>query len=69
MKSERFWKLIAISIVLLVAAGVAAAVNLTSLNSDESLGVVASLGHVDKHPKMSTEVAAKIPPPGNAPPA
>ncbi len=36
MKSERFWKLLAISVVLLVAAGVAAAVNLTSLNSDET---------------------------------
>jgi subtilisin family serine protease len=69
MKSERFWKLLAISVVLLVAAGVAAAVNLTSLNSDETLGVVASSGHVDKHPKMSTEVAAKIPPSGIAPPA
>jgi subtilisin family serine protease len=69
MKSERFWKLLAISIVLLVAAGVAAAVTLPSLNSDETLGVVASSSHVDKHPKMSTEVAAKIPPPGIAPPA
>jgi hypothetical protein len=69
MKSERFWKLIAIPVVLLVAAGVAAAVNLTSLNSDETLGIVASSGHVDKHPKMSTEVAAKIPPSGIAPPA
>jgi hypothetical protein len=67
MKSERFWKLLAISVVLLVAAGVAAAVNLTSLDSDERMA--ASPGHVDKHPKMSTEVAAKIPPSGIAPPA
>jgi hypothetical protein len=67
MKIERYWKLIAISVVLLVAAGVAAAVNLPSLNSDESMA--ASSGRVDKNPKMSTEVAAKIPASGIAPPA
>ncbi|HID20479.1 MAG TPA: hypothetical protein EYP28_06055 [Methanophagales archaeon] len=67
MKSERFWKLLAISVVLLVAAGVAAAVNLTSLDSDESMDAPSS--HVDKYPKMSTEVAAKIPESGIAPSA
>jgi subtilisin family serine protease len=67
MKSERFWKLLAISVVLLVAVGVASAVNLTSLNSNERMA--ASSGHVDKHPKMSTEVAAKIPTSRIAPPA
>jgi len=71
MKSERFWKLLAISVVLLVAASVAAAVGLTGnfLISDETVSMDASSSHVDKHPKMSTEVAAKIPPSGIAPPA
>ena len=78
MKNESVWKILAISVALLMVASVAAAVNLTgnSLNdtesevsgSDETSSVDASSVPVDKHPKMSSEVAAMIPPQGIAPP-
>jgi subtilisin family serine protease len=79
MKSERFWKLLAISVVLLTVAGVVGAVNMTmnsanttedeTLNSEELSGMDASSVPVNKHPKMSTQVLKHVPPSGIASPA
>jgi subtilisin family serine protease len=79
MKNESVWKILAISVALLMVASVAGAVNQTgnsadileneALGSDEASNAVASPVPVYKHPKMSTEVAEMIPPPGIAPPA
>ena len=76
MKSESIWKVLAISVALLMVASVASAVNVIddssndaenkALDSDETSSVDASSIPINKHPKMSTEVAAMIPPPGIA---
>jgi subtilisin family serine protease len=79
MKSERFWKLLAISVVLLMVAGVVGAVNMTmnsantteneTLNSEELSGMDASSVPINKHPKMSTQVLKHVPPSGITSPA
>ena len=79
MKSEKVWKVIAISVALLMVASVTAAVNQAgnsadtsenkSLDSDGTSSADAYSVPVGKYPKMSSEVAAMMPPPGIVPPA
>ena len=79
MKRKIGWKFLMISVLLLMVASVAGAVNLTgdsadtaednAFDSDETSNMATSSVPVCKHPKLSTEIAAKIPPHGIAPPA
>jgi uncharacterized protein YceK len=80
MKGKICWKFLVISVlILLMVASVAGAVNLTgdsadtaednALGSDETSSMDTSSVPVCKHPKLSTEIAAKIPSQGIAPPA
>jgi len=62
MKSESVWKILVLSITLLIVASVVVAVAITS-NGDASSALNC------KNPKLSTEVGDNIPPPGIAPPA
>lgn len=62
MKSESVWKILVIAVALLIVASVVVAVAITS-NGDASSALNC------KNPKLSTEVADNIPPPGIAPPA
>jgi subtilisin family serine protease len=62
MKSESVWTVLVIAVALLVVASVVVAVAITS-NGDDSSALNC------KNPKLSTEVADIIPPPGIAPPA
>jgi hypothetical protein len=78
MKSESIWKVLAISVALLMVASAAAAVNMTDNTSNDAESEVSGSNKtssmdappvpVCKHPKMSSEVAAMIPPQGIAPP-
>ena len=76
MKSESVWKVLAISVALLMVASIAAAVNMTDDTSNDAKSEVSGsdgtssmdASPVCKHPKMSSEVAAMIPPQGIAPP-
>ncbi|MCW3129531.1 MAG: hypothetical protein N2V75_05480 [Methanophagales archaeon] len=78
MKSESIWKVFSISVALLMVISVVGAVNMTgnSLNDTESKAldlnetssIDASSVFADKHPKISSEVAAMIPRQGIAPP-
>jgi len=79
MKSENVWKMMAISVVLLMVASVAGAVNMTgdlantaeskALDSDGKSSVAPSCVPICKHLKMGIGIEENIPPPGIAPPA
>ena len=78
MKSESVWKVLAISVALLMVASIAGAVNQAGNSSNDAESEVSGSDgtssmdalsvSVGKHPKMSTEVAVMIPPQGIAPP-
>ncbi len=83
MKSEKVWKMMAISVALLMVVSVAGAVNLTDTSADISenealdsnvtssgVGVANEyeIEPVHEHPKMGTGVAMNLPPIGVAPP-
>ena len=77
MKSENIWKVLVISVALLMVTSVAAGVNLTdnslndagneALGSDGTSSAGTSFTPVYKHPKMSPEISESIPPPIGAP--
>ena len=76
MKSEKVWKVLVITVVMLMVASVAGAVNLTDDSADIMERKVLDDAPSDDahfslcytHPKMSAGVAKSIPPPGIAPP-
>ncbi|RCV65427.1 Serine protease, subtilisin family [Methanophagales archaeon] len=71
MKSERYRNLLAISVLLLVAAGVSGDVGLTGnfvISDQTSIMAAPADQNVDKPTKMSSEVAELIPPSGLAAP-